>query len=110
MKIGVIGAKNIHIPKIGRYLVEADEIITGGRRGVGGCASEFARRSGIPLTEIPPKIRSYGRAAHTARNRQIIDRADLTLIFWDLRDKETKTAIRYAEKSGKTYEIIYHLT
>ena len=109
MKIGVIGAKNIHIPKIGRYLVEADEIITGGKRGAGYCAADFARKSGIPLTEIVPQMKKYDRAARAVSHRWIIDLADLTLIFWDFRDKETKAAIRYAEQSGKAYEIIYRL-
>ena len=107
MRVAVIGSRNITVENIEDYVKGADEIISGGAVGVDRCAAEYARRSGIKLTEILPQYVLYGRAAPIVRNKEIVDRADRVVAFWDGSSKGTLSVIRYAEKVGKPCQIVF---
>ena len=107
MKLAIIGSRNIKVIDIDRSITEKpDEIVSGGTIGVDTCASEFARKNGLKLTEFLPDYNKYGNAAPIVRNKQIVDYADKILIFWDGSSKGTLSVIKYSKKTNKPHEII----
>ncbi len=108
MKIAIIGSRNL-IPseeQIKEYVSGADEIVSGGARGVDNCAADYAKKHGIKLTVFLPEFEIYGRAAPIVRNEEIVDHADKVIAFWDGKSKGTLSVIKYAEKKGKDIEIV----
>lgn len=66
----------------------ADEIISGGGRGIEQLALRFATESDIPHRVIPPNIQKFGSSvAFTKRNQELIRASDLCVIFWDGEDR-----------------------
>ena len=107
MKLAVIGSRNLTNVDLASYISkEVNEIVSGGAIGVDTCAAQYARRQGLKLTEFLPEYKLYGRAAPILRNKPIVDYADKVLVFWNGSSKGTLSVIRYAEKVGKTYEIV----
>lgn len=78
----------------------------GGAKGIDGCAGEYARRNGIPLTEFLPDYRRYGKGAPFKRDLQIIDYADELLAFWDGHSRGTDFVIRQARLKKKKITVI----
>ena len=106
MKIAIIGSRKIRVSDIGRYISNAEEIVSGGAKGVDSCVAEYARENGLRLTEFLPQYDRYGRAAPIVRNREIVDYSDKIIAFWDGSSKGTLSVIKYAQKMGKPCEII----
>ena len=106
MKIAIVGSRNVVIGDLDRYISDADEIVSGGAKGVDSCAADYARRNGIKLTEFVPNYQRYGRAAPIVRNQEIVNYADEVLAFWDGKSKGTLSVINYAKKVGKKCSII----
>jgi len=106
MKIAIVGSRSITVDDIGRYVGDFEEIVSGGAVGVDSCAEEYARKNGIRFTVFLPEYERYGRAAPIVRNKEIVDYADKVLVFWDGSSKGTLSVIKYAEKVGKSCEII----
>lgn len=107
MKLAVIGSRNLTSVDLASYISkEVNEIVSGGAIGVDTCAAQYARRQGLKLTEFLPEYKLYGRAAPILRNKLIVDYADKVLVFWNGSSKGTLSVIRYAEKVGKTCEIV----
>ena len=106
MKIAVVGSRGITVDDIGRYVGDFEEIVSGGAVGVDSCAEAYARKNGIRFTVFLPEYERYGRAAPIVRNKEIVDYADKVLVFWDGSSKGTLSVIKYAEKVGKSCEII----
>ena len=71
MKIAVVGSRNITVADIGRYISDAEEIVSGGAVGVDSCAAEYAKENGIKLTVFLPDYKKYKRGAPLIRNREI---------------------------------------
>ncbi len=105
MKIAVVGSRNITWVDLDRYIPHADEIVSGGARGVDTCAAEYARRTGKKLTEFLPDYNTYGRGAPIVRNKLIVDYADQIYAFWDGASRGTAWVIDYAAKVGKPFKI-----
>lgn len=106
MKIAIVGSRNVSVTDIGRYISNAEEIVSGGAVGVDRCAAEYARKNGIRLTEFLPRYEQYGRAAPIVRNREIVDYSDKIIAFWNGSSRGTLSVIKYAQKTGKPCEII----
>ena len=106
MKIAAIGSRSVKISDIGKYISDADEIVSGGAVGVDSCAEEYAKSNGLKLTVFLPQYEKYGRAAPIVRNKKIVDYADKIIAFWDGKSKGTLSVIKYAEKVGKECKII----
>ena len=108
MKLAVIGSRSLTNIDLGQYIGDdVEEIVSGGAVGVDSCAAEYAKRKGLMLTEFFPQYELYGRAAPIVRNKEIVNYADKILIFWNGRSKGTLSVIKYTQKAGKQYEIIY---
>ena len=102
MKTAIIGSRDLFVDDFDNYLpAGVTEIISGGARGIDGCARAYAVRKGIPLREFRPDYARYGRGATHVRNREIVDTADCVVAFWDGKSRGTEGTIRYAEKCGK---------
>lgn len=102
MKIAIIGSRDLFVDDFDSFLPSGvTEIISGGARGIDSCAREYATRRGITLREFRPDYARYGRGATHVRNREIVDRADCVVAFWDGQSRGTASTIRYAEKCGK---------
>ncbi|MBQ7392116.1 MAG: hypothetical protein IJV73_05465 [Clostridia bacterium] len=106
MKIAIIGSRDIVVKNMEEYISQCDEIISGGAKGVDTCAAEYARKKGIILTEILPQYELYGRAAPIIRNKEIVDRADEIIAFWNGRSRGTLSVIKYAQSQKKSCKII----
>ena len=109
MKIAIVGSRDITVSGIGKYVSDADEIVSGGAAGVDSCAAEYARENGIKLTTFLPKYELYGRAAPIVRNKEIVDYSDKIVVFWNGSSKGTESVIKYAQKVKKPCEIIMSL-
>ena len=106
MKIAVVGSRSVTVSDIGKYISNAEEIVSGGAVGVDCCAAKYAKVHGIRLTEFVPQYERYGRAAPIVRNKEIVDYSDKIIAFWDGNSKGTLSVIKYAQKVGKPCEII----
>ena len=83
MKIAIIGSRKITDIDIGKFVSDADEIVSGGAVGVDACAEEYAKTNGLSLTVFLPEYERYGRGAPIVRNKQIVDYADKIVAFWN---------------------------
>ena len=107
MKLAVIGSRDLTAIPLDNYITaDVEEIISGGAIGVDTCAAEYAKRKGLKLTVFLPEYEKYGRAAPIVRNKEIVDHADMILIFWNGSSKGTLSVIKYAQKTGKPHEVI----
>ena len=106
MKIAIVGSRDVRVSDIGRYVSNAEEIVSGGAVGVDSCAAEYARENGIRLTEFLPQYERYGRAAPIVRNKEIVDYSDQIIVFWNGSSKGTLSVIKYAQKTGKPCKVI----
>lgn len=106
MKVAVVGSRSITVEKLEEYLTDAEEIVSGGAKGVDICAAQYARENGLILTEFLPEYKRYGRAAPIVRNKKIVDYADRVVVFWDGKSKGSLSVIRYAEQVGKDCKVV----
>ena len=106
MKIAIIGSRNIKNISLEEYVTDADEIVSGGARGVDTLAAEYAKQNGIKLTEFLPEYDKYGKGATLIRNKQIVDYSDKIIAFWDGKSKGTAYTINYVKSINKPHQII----
>ncbi len=106
MKIAVVGSRDITAINLDGYLLNCDEIVSGGAKGVDLCAAEYADKHNIKLTVFLPDYKRYGRAAPIKRNEKIVDYADKILVFWNGISKGSNFVIKYAEKIKKECTVI----
>ena len=107
MRLAVVGSRSLTNIVLDKYVCdEVEEIVSGGAVGVDFCAAQYARDRGLKLTEFLPQYERYGRAAPIARNKEIVNYADKVIVFWDGNSRGTLSVIKYAQKIGKSLEVI----
>ena len=107
MKLAVIGSRGIIVEELEKYIPQnAEEIVSGGARGVDTCAAEYARSHGKQLTEFLPDYSRFGRGPPYKRNEERVKYADEILAFWDGKSKGTEYVIRYAKSQNKRVTVI----
>ena len=107
MKLAVVGSRGIGSIELGDYVfADVTEIVSGGAKGVDSIAREYAKKTGLLLTEFLPKYNLYGKAAPIKRNRKIAEYADECLAFWDGKSKGTRSTIGFFKKLGKKVRVI----
>ena len=106
MKVAVVGSRGLHVEDLGRYLpADTTEIVSGGAVGVDTSAREYALAHGLLLTEFRPDYSRYGRSAPLRRNRQIVDYADLVLLFWDGSSHGTRHVLNLCRFLSKPHRL-----
>lgn len=83
-------------------------IVSGGARGADTLAAEYARERAYKLIEYPADWNRYGKSAGYKRNKQIVDKADMVVAFWDGKSRGTKHSIDLAMAADKYTEIVYY--
>jgi len=110
MKYAVIGSRSFN--NYDQLKNELDrhqicEIISGGAKGADQLAEYYAQENCIPIEIIKPDWKRYGTAAGIIRNKEIIDKCEAVIVFWDGESKGTRSSINFAEDAGK--KITVHL-
>lgn len=118
MKIAIIGSRSfndwnkfnegVHSNMSNTELLsDTTTIISGGAKGTDSMAERFANATYLPIEIILPDYDTKGKAATHIRNRQIVDKSDKVIAFWDGSSKGTKSVIEYARKLKKDLRVIY---
>ena len=107
MKLMIAGSRSITDFDISPYIPDGtDVIISGGARGVDSLAEQYADKMRISKYIVRPNYAKYKKGAPLKRNREMVDFADMVIVFWDNHSKGTKSTIDYANKTGKPIRII----
>ena len=107
MKVAIVGSRGLHVQDFTPYLPEdTTEIVSGGAKGIDSCAAAYAQAHGLTLTEFKPDYRRFGRGAPLKRNLEIVDYADLVLIFWDGASRGSRFVIDACVKAGVDHRVI----
>ena len=109
MKLAVIGSRKftdyeLLINRLSDYSIS--QIISGGAQGADTLAADYACTHGIPLLEIRPDWSRYGRSAGPIRNKEIINKADKVIAFWDGSSRGTAQAVAYARSIHRPVDLI----
>lgn len=82
------------------------EIISGGAKGPDSWGVDCAAERGMQTTVIRPDWGLYGRGAGFRRNKEIVEKADEVLAFWDGESKGTQHTIKYAVEQTVPIHVI----
>ena len=107
IKILIAGSRSIkefdlseHIPK------DVELIISGGAEGIDSIAERYSDDKKISTLILRPRYDKYGNAAPIKRNEAMVDIADVVLLIWDGNSRGTMHTLEYAQKKGKTMNLI----
>lgn len=105
MKVAIVGSQGITDINITDYLPNnTTEIVIGGESGVYTIAKEYAIAHNIKLTEF---LQDFN--APSKLNLEIIEYADLVLVFWDGQSKGSKFIIDTCYEANVEVRIIHKL-
>jgi len=107
VKVIIAGSRDIIHMDIVEYAIrdteyEITEVVSGGARGVDRLGEQWARDRAIPITHFPADWDSFGKAAGTMRNQEMIDYVapDGALIaVWDEKSRGTADIIERANRA-----------
>ncbi len=106
MKIAIVGSRELIINNFEEYLPSGTtEIVSGGAKGIDSCAAIYAKQHQIKLTEFKPNYKRYGKAAPILRNNDIINYADMILVFWNGKSNGTRYVINKCIKDNKPHTV-----
>lgn len=86
-----------------------DEIIHGGAMGIDMYANGFFKARCQNVKTYRPDYAKYGKEAPLIRDKEMVDKSDKVIAFWNGKSTGTKYTIDYARKKGKPVDI-YILT
>ena len=88
-------------------LEEDISIISGGAVGVDSIAIQFAQHVTVPLEVVLPDWKTHGKSAGYLRNKEMVEKCDVCIIFWDGKSKGTKHTIDLATQHKKELHIYF---
>ena len=95
MKVAVVGSRELFVEHLERFLPDdVTEIVSGGARGIDGCARNYALEHHLQLKEFLPEYEKYGRKAPLIRSISIIEYAEQVLVFWDGKSRGSAFVIK----------------
>ncbi len=80
-------------------------ILSGCASGADAIGERYAKESGFEVEKFPADWKKYGRSAGPRRNKQMAERCDLVICFWDEKSRGTRSMIDYAIKYNKPVKI-----
>lgn len=111
MRVAVVGSRSFNDYKLLCDVVSKYDIsliISGGAKGADTLAERYADERQIKKEIILPNYDKYGRGAPLIRNKEIVNKADFVIAFWDGKSRGTKFVIDYCKTVNKRYEVIYY--
>ncbi len=81
-------------------------IVCGEARGADTLGRRYAEEHGIPVLSFPADWKTYGKAAGFIRNKQMAERGDALVAFWDGRSRGTKSMIDLAHEAGLPVRVV----
>ncbi len=81
-------------------------VLSGGGRGVDRVAISMAKQRGLGYEEILPNWEEDGKNARPIRNRKILKKADIAVVFWDGKSRGGKMFIEQANEQGVPVFVI----
>ncbi len=109
MKVAIVGKKDCRAreSQLVGLLTNAEELFIDKNCSIGAWAKGYAKTHRIQLTEFFPNYEKYGRAAPLLMNKEMIERADKIIILFDGNAKGSLSAIHYAKRAHKEYEVLF---
>lgn len=108
-KIAVIGSRTFanyaHLAEV-LLPLQPFILISGGAQGADRLAEQFADQYQLEKVIFKAEWSKYGRGAGPVRNKLIMEACDQVVAFWDGKSTGTRQAIQYAEKLGKSVELV----
>lgn len=116
MKVAIVGSRGYPLlGKVREYvngLADGSVVVSGGAKGVDETAVRVARARGLRATEYPvdkvglpefgtPEGKAEFRRRAFARNEQIVQAADLVVVFWDEASAGTRNSMFHAVRLNK---------
>ena len=85
----------------------ADEIVSGGARGVDKLGEKYAKILGIPVKRFLADWDAFGKSAGYKRNILMSEYADACIAIWDRESKGTQHMINLMKKKNKPVYVYY---
>lgn len=113
MRVAIVGSRTFNdYDKLSQFMFkffprdEISQVISGGAQGTDQLAERFADAEGIEKLIFPADWDKYGKSAGPRRNAQIVEAADVVVIFWDLKSPGSKNCMDQALKAGKPVMVV----
>lgn len=116
MILAVIGSRNFsNYIKLEEILDEfiknnnVEYLVSGGAKGADFLAGEYCKKHNLKIKNFiteKENYKKYGKYAPIMRNETIICNSDHVIAFWDGKSPGTKSALNFAKKHNKTFDII----
>jgi predicted Rossmann-fold nucleotide-binding protein len=110
VNVAIVGSRDYkHLERVRAYvrtLPPDTVVISGGARGVDSVAEQAAREAGLEVLVLYPEWDRLGKAAGFARNKEIVQRADKIVAFYNGISKGTAHTLGLARIQHKPYTII----
>nr|WP_297100849.1 DUF2493 domain-containing protein [uncultured Prevotella sp.] len=81
-------------------------IVSGAARGADTLGERYAHERGYSIEQYPADWEHEGKAAGFIRNRQMADKADALIAFWDGQSRGTAHMIDQARRKPLPYRIV----
>lgn len=109
MKLAVVGSRSFSdydllCKCLSEYTIS--EIVSGGARGADSLAERYGNENRIPLRVFLPDWETHGKIAGFIRNRDIVNRADEVIAFWDGKSSGTANTIKLCKDVRKKCRIV----
>lgn len=76
-------------------------ILSGHCSGADMMAEKYALEAGLGVEVYRAEWKRFGKAAGPKRNREMVEKSDMVIAFWDGKSKGTKNLIDVAKKLNK---------